>query len=497
MTQVERSGRAAKSGEPRRAGGRGFAWVRRRARFPAVLKWWVGPSPGAALLLLDAAGMTLAALLLRRLLAPVLGPASGSPTDALLYPPLCLGGLYVLGLYRRDMIVETRKALVRLPLAIGLGAAGGLTLLALAAGGAAVELGSLAVGYSGGLVGAAAARVAFHGVRRNGLFRRRLLVIGAGRRAWDLAWMLAKEGRNLHYQIVFLHNPVLGVIDPRLADRSFGPVLEAPLPDTLGWARRLKVEQIVVAPDERRGMDLDSLLACKVAGFPVKPYLAFVEREIHRIDLKRMELSWLLFSDGFQFNMIDRVLKRTLDLAASAILLLAFGLPLLAAALAIRLDDGGPMLYLQERVTRGGAVFRVMKLRTMRIDAEAQGAVWAQAADPRITRIGAFLRRTRIDELPQLLNILKGEMSFVGPRPERPAFVARLAAQLPLYHERHVVKAGLTGWAQVNYQYGASIDDARSKLSYDLYYVKNFSILFDLLIIAQTLRVVLWPGGVR
>jgi len=155
------------------------------------------------------------------------------------------------------------------------------------------------------------------------------------------------------------------------------------------------------------------------------------------------------------------------------------------------------MFYRQERMTQDGKIFWIMKLRTMRVDAESQGAVWAAARDDRITRVGNFLRRSRIDELPQLLNILRGEMSFVGPRPERPMFVRELAEQIPLYHERHMVKAGLTGWAQINYPYGASIDDARSKLSYDLYYVKNFSILFDIVILLQTLRVVLWPTGVR
>jgi exopolysaccharide biosynthesis polyprenyl glycosylphosphotransferase len=192
---------------------------------------------------------------------------------------------------------------------------------------------------------------------------------------------------------------------------------------------------------------------------------------------------------------IDLALKRALDIAVSG-LVLALTAPFLAmAALVVKLDDGGPVLYRQERVTRGGRVFRIMKLRTMTVNAEAAGAVWAAKQDPRITRIGRFLRRTRLDELPQLINVLRGDMSFVGPRPERPEFTAELARELPLYNERHLVRAGLTGWAQVNYPYGASLDDARSKLSYDLYYVKNFSVLFDVLIILQTLRVVLWPGG--
>jgi lipopolysaccharide/colanic/teichoic acid biosynthesis glycosyltransferase len=210
-----------------------------------------------------------------------------------------------------------------------------------------------------------------------------------------------------------------------------------------------------------------------------------------------MDLGWLVYSDGFTFGALDRFLKRGFDLTVSSIVLLLTA-PLIAGGmLAIRWEGPGSVLYRQERMTRDGTVFSIMKLRTMRLNAEAQGAVWAAEQDNRITGAGRFLRRTRIDELPQLMNILRGEMSFVGPRPERPIFVKDLAKKIPLYNERHMVKAGLTGWAQINYPYGASIDDARSKLSYDLYYVKNFSILFDLVILLQTLRVVLWPGGVR
>ena len=168
---------------------------------------------------------------------------------------------------------------------------------------------------------------------------------------------------------------------------------------------------------------------------------------------------------------------------------------LLPAMRAVWLCDRGPIFYRQERVTLGGRRFHILKLRTMRTDAEKNGAVWAAAKDNRITPIGGFLRRTRLDELPQLINVLKGDMSLVGPRPERPEFIAELAKQLPLYQERHAVKAGLTGWAQINYPYGASLDDARSKLSFDLYYVKKCSLLFDLMIVMQTLRVVIWSGA--
>ncbi len=418
----------------------------------------------------------------------------------LIYPACQLAALYALGLYRRDTIIWTRRSLARLPLATGLGVSGAWILLSLFAGvlGAGpAPLPLLAAAACLGLCGIAA-RLAFHGLKRKGVLRRRLLVVGAGRRAWDLALMLRREGRNLRYEMTFLHLESAGDIDLRLPRDVPGcRVLHVSDRDILPVARRLRADQIAVAPDERRGMALEHLLACKTAGFPVMQYLTFVEREIRRIDVKRMEVGWLLYSDGFYFGALDRFLKRVLDVLVSAVLLALLSPALLAGMLMVRLGDPGPVFYRQDRITRGGARFSILKLRTMRVDAEAQGAVWAAQGDRRTTPAGKFLRRTRIDEIPQLLNVLAGEMSLVGPRPERPSFVRLLSEQIPLYGERHRVKAGLTGWAQVNYPYGASIDDARSKLSYDLYYVKNFSVLFDLLIILQTIRVVLWPGGVR
>jgi lipopolysaccharide/colanic/teichoic acid biosynthesis glycosyltransferase len=278
--------------------------------------------------------------------------------------------------------------------------------------------------------------------------------------------MLEREGGNLHYEITFLHDPELGDLDSRLRYDRGVAILNADEVDVLTAARQIDADQIVIAPDDRRGMDLAGLLECRKAGFPVVEYLSFVETELRRIDLKRMELGWLVFSDGFTFSAFDRAMKRVFDLVVSFVVLVLTAPLLVAAVVAIRLDGPGPIFYRQERVTLGGRVFWILKLRTMRPDAEKAGAVWAAAGDDRITRVGAFPQRARIDELPQLFNILKGDMSFVGPRPERPMFVEELAAQIPLYHERHLVKAGLTGWAQINYPYGASVDDARSKLSY-------------------------------
>ena len=419
---------------------------------------------------------------------------------ALLFPIANLVSLYALGLYRREAIIQTRESLGRVPLAVSLGAVGTAVLLELLSGWIGSPLDRVRL-FSGAVIGfcvaGLTARLVFSALKRRGTFQRRLLVVGAGQRAWDLLCMLRNEGSRPAYQMHFVHDAALGEVDPRLVAASGGGIDILHGTDVLRAARRYGPDEIVVAPDERRGMPLDSLLACKKEGYPVIQYLTFLEHEIRRVDIRRVEVGWLLYSSGFYFGTIDNALKRALDVAVSAVLLVAFSPFLIGAAVAIKLDDGGPVLYSQDRVTRGEHRFRIYKLRTMRTDAERAGAVWAEARDPRITRVGRFLRQTRIDEMPQLINVLRGDMSLVGPRPERPGFIETLAEQLPLYQERHMVKAGLTGWAQINYPYGASLDDARSKLSYDLYYVKNFSILFDLLILLQTFRVVLWPSGVR
>lgn len=445
-------------------------------------------SAGTALLLLDASA--LAALHLAALAfwgGDGLGLLPGGLATLMF--------MYALGLHRRAALLQLQRSCSQLPLAAALGAGVGWTgqrLLGLGFAPDVVSPGVAAAGWCGaGLL----ARMAFTQLCRRKLLLRRILVVGAGRRAWELDWLLRTEGRSLAYELLFVTDAAMGAVDERLPrERVLALVSDV---DFLSLARRFGAEEIVVAPDERRGMKMWSLLDCRLSGYPVTEYLTFLEREIRRIDLRRLEPSWLLYADGFRFGLIDRALKRAVDIVVSLAVLLLASPFLLAAALAVMLEDGGPLLYRQERVTQGGRRFRILKLRTMRQDAERNGAVWAATRDPRVTRVGHFLRRTRLDELPQLFNILAGEMSFVGPRPERPEFVAQLAANMPLYHERHVMKAGLTGWAQVNYPYGASLDDARSKLSYDLYYVKNFSVAFDLLIVLQTIRVVLWPESVR
>src|SRR5690606_33612691 len=228
--------------------------------------------------------------------------------------------------------------------------------------------------------------------------------------------------------------------------------------------------------------------------------LRFLERESGTLDIRSLSPGWLVFSDGFSFSPMRDALERGFDLLASALLLMVSAPLMLLAVIAIKLEEGlrAPLIYSQERVGYGGRVFRVHKFRSMRVDAEKDGkAVWAQKNDSRVTRVGQFIRNTRIDELPQIFNVLKGEMSFVGPRPERPQFVEELAQQIPYYRERHRTKPGITGWAQLCYPYGASIKDAEEKLKYDLYYIKNHSLLFDIYILVRTVEIILLGSGVR
>jgi exopolysaccharide biosynthesis polyprenyl glycosylphosphotransferase len=223
-----------------------------------------------------------------------------------------------------------------------------------------------------------------------------------------------------------------------------------------------------------------------------------MERETGRVDLDTLNPSWLIFSDGFSSSRaISSVFKRLFDIVASSVLLaLTFPIILIFAA-AVKLDSSGPAFFRQQRVGLYGEKFVLLKLRSMGTDAEKDGAKWADKDDPRITRVGALIRKVRIDELPQVWTVLKGQMSFVGPRPEVPSIVDDLDEQLPYYAERHMVKPGITGWAQINYPYGASVEDSRAKLEYDLYYAKNYTPFLDLLILLQTLRVILWPEGAR
>ncbi len=260
------------------------------------------------------------------------------------------------------------------------------------------------------------------------------------------------------------------------------------------------VDEVVMAMDDRRrAFPILDLLECRLAGTDVTELLTFLERETGRVRIDVLNPSWLIFGEGFRRDTARRITARAVDLLASALILLVTLPIMLLTALVIKIEEGlrAPVFYAQPRVGLGGRVFNVLKFRSMRTDAEKNGAQWASKGDTRVTRVGAFIRKCRIDELPQILCVFRGHMSFVGPRPERPQFVAELSEKIPYYVQRHCVKPGITGWAQLCYPYGSSEQDALEKLQYDLYYIKNNTLLFDLAILLQTVEVVFMGQGAR
>lgn len=318
------------------------------------------------------------------------------------------------------------------------------------------------------------------------LFQRRVLILGDGERAKAVKKLCEAEEAAVLVQ---------GMV-PESDIKSNGNGSKYNLFDT---CMASKTNEIVVALQERRGvMPTRDLLACRMHGVLVSDYSSFFERESGKVDLDNVYPSWLVFSDGFRANAHTLFVKRLFDIAISLIILVVCAPVLIIAWIVIRLDSPGGAIYRQIRVGIDSQNFEVLKFRSMRQDAEKDGkAQWAKENDDRVTRVGQFIRRTRIDELPQLFNVLRGDMSFVGPRPERPEFVERLAKEIPYYSDRHRVKPGITGWAQINYPYGATDEDAKEKLKYDLFYMKNCTLFLDAVIILKTVRVVLWPEGVR
>lgn len=288
----------------------------------------------------------------------------------------------------------------------------------------------------------------------------------------------------------FRHNiRIHGVVDARKL-KEF---------DLVDYAIEQGIHSIVISLKDRRGtLPIHNILACKMHGIDVMEWATFYEKNTNKIDIMNINPSHLILGDGFHRNRLTVVIKGVMDRVLSLVGLLLF-LPFgLVIALLIRLESPGPVFYSQERVGLNGRPFKILKFRSMVADAEkGLSPQWASQNDPRITRIGAFLRKTRLDEVPQLINILKGEMSFVGPRPERPFFVAELEKAIPFYSLRHVTKPGLSGWAQIRYRYGATVEDAARKLEYDLYYIKNLSIFLDLMIFMETIQVILFGKGSR
>lgn len=395
------------------------------------------------------------------------------------------------GLYRHERI-KAFTVVARLSLSVLAG--GYVTYLLLKELGAGEHPGRLMVRS---VVYYIAALVVFRGlglIWRDAVGSPRVLILGTGAEAKSVHDDLVKAGLAARDFIGFIPTgrEETSTVPPDLVCRSDQPLVDL--------VARLRVHEIIVATKEQRGgaVPMDQLLACRTNGVRILDSAAFYERSHGAIPVDSVKASWLVYGSGFIQGPGRRAAKRVFDIVSS-LSLLTIGLPVMVlAAVAIKLDSAGPVIYRQQRIGMGGRLFWCLKLRSMRTDAEKDGvARWATKGDTRVTRVGAFMRKTRIDELPQLFSVLRGDMSMVGPRPERPAFVEQLREQIPLYDLRHGIKPGVTGWAQVRYRYGETIEDARQKHQFDLYYVKNNSIWLDLRVLIETVTVVLFQEGAQ
>jgi sugar transferase (PEP-CTERM system associated) len=340
------------------------------------------------------------------------------------------------------------------------------------------------------LVAVPAFRLAFESLTRDPHLKENVLIVGTGPLARTLAQQILAQ-HDFAYRIA-------GFVDDEPTVAPSDPLVLGSTADLPRLLEKHHVDRIVVSLTDRRGkLPTAQLLHAKLSGVRVEDAATTYERITGKILTDGIKPSWLIFSDGFCPSRGTRIVKRAFDLiVALAGIVLAAPLMLLTA-IAVRLDSPGPILYRQDRVGENGRIFTLSKFRSMRADAESGTPIWAKDKDDRVTRVGRFIRLARLDELPQLWNVLRGDMSFVGPRPERPFFVEQLAAAIPFYMERHAVKPGVTGWAQVKYRYGSSIEDATEKLRYDLYYIKHLSIVFDLTIMIDTVKVILSGKGAK
>jgi len=339
-------------------------------------------------------------------------------------------------------------------------------------------------------------RLVWH-LRQDQLLTQNTLVIGAGKKAEQLERLnrMGNAGVTISGYLNIEGSGPRMIKDDRIFDVD---------PDLTNLSKIIAdhhIREIVIALDERRKfIPIDRILDCKMRGVRVIDVNTFLERQLGKICLKTLHPSSLIFTEGFIQNEAKTFIKRVFDVTVSSIILLLALPVMLVTVLAILIESGGrgSIIYRQQRVGANGNIFSIYKFRSMRENAEVDGkAVWASKNDARVTAVGKFIRKTRIDELPQLINVLKGDMSFVGPRPERPEFVENLSREIPFYSLRHHVKPGITGWAQICYPYGANVDDAREKLQYDLYYLKNNTIFLDVLILIQTAAVILLCKGAR
>ena len=417
-----------------------------------------------------------------------LAPVEPIFPKAIIFVLVMIPIMTALGLYERELREGEWGYFPRLGLSflVGLGLMSSVFYLL-----PSLFLGSVAFGlaFLMALFGISMARLFYLKLAQNQTVKRRILVLGMGTRVSTVE-VLEKNGT---FQVVG-YLPLAGTAPVVDKGRVLSP--GEPLESIVN---RLRVAEIVVGVrDRRRYLPIQELLRFKLNGVSVIDLSSFFERETGRVQLESLNPSWLIFSDGFQQGVFKRTIKRLFDIGVSGVLLITAAPIMIIAALLIYREDKAPFFYRQERVGQNGHTFGLLKFRSMRPDAEGDGVPkWAQKNDDRVTRVGRIIRKIRVDELPQVFNVLKGDMSFVGPRPERPYFVEQLSKHTPYYSYRHTIKPGITGWAQVRYPYGASVEDAIEKLQYDLYYVKNNSLFLDMIILFQTARVLLWNDGAR
>lgn len=411
---------------------------------------------------------------------------------ALVYALVFMVGLASMGLYQRRFRHGIAGMFLRAVSGFVLGSVG-LSLIYYAFPELHLGRGILAYSIITSIVLITLLRVLFIKTIDQDVLKKRVLVLGSGNLANQIGSQLRRRTDQRGFQIIaYVH--VSGEKDVVNENMIVRP--EVPL---LTIATQMQIDEVVVAVEERRNRSfpVHELLDCKLSGIDVIELQSFFEREVGKLKLDILNPSWLIFSDGFSQSSFKVFVKRVFDVLMSMVLLLVTWPFMLLVVVAIKLSDGGPVLYKQVRVGQHWRLFNVYKFRSMTVNAESSGVQWAQKNDSRVTKVGSIIRKTRLDELPQLFNVIRGDMSFVGPRPERPEFVTSLSEKIPYFAERHRVKPGITGWAQVCYPYGASEKDSLEKLQFDMYYIKNYSIFLDLVIILQTAHEIVWGRGAR
>jgi sugar transferase (PEP-CTERM system associated) len=421
----------------------------------------------------------------------VLPSALGALWKIVLATALCELCFYYNDLYDLNLVHSPNELLVRM-LQGGGAAAFALAFVSLTMPSLIIGQGIFVTSLLLLLIAVPIWRTAFEGLTRDPHLGERVLIVGSGRAARIVADQIRGQHEFSYHVVGMLEEPAAATADP----------LDLPVLGSLADLPRViaqhDIHRVVVSLADRRGtFPSRDLLQAKLSGVRIEDAATTYERLTGKILTEGLKPSWLIFSDGFCPSRTTRAIKRVVDVMLAGVGLVLAAPLMLVTALLVSIESPGPVLYRQERVGENGRIFTLFKFRSMRADAEDGTPIWAKERDERVTRVGRLIRLTRFDELPQLWNVLRGDMSFVGPRPERPYFVEQLAAVNPFYMERHAVKPGATGWAQVKYRYGASIEDAMEKLRYDLYYVKHMSIVFDLTIVIDTVKVILSGKGAQ